>query len=60
MSFVAAKVDNVETRQLIAYGQIMLMLAKKYGGLGWRSYDTHFRQLSFPATASLGLKSIGD
>ena len=45
LSFVAAKVDSEETRQLMAYGQIVLMLATKYGGLGWRLYDAHFRQL---------------
>ncbi|XP_019858996.1 PREDICTED: uncharacterized protein LOC109587203 [Amphimedon queenslandica] len=45
LAFVAAKVDCRETRDLMAYGQIILMLARKHGGLGWRAYDAHFRQL---------------
>ena len=45
MLFVAAKVDSEETRQLMAYGQIIIMLATKHGGLGWHFYDAHFRQL---------------
>lgn len=45
LAFVAAKVECQETRDLMAYGQIILMLARKHGGLGWRAYDTHFRQL---------------
>ena len=45
MSFVAAKVDSEETRQLMAYGQIIIMLATKHGGLGWHFYDAHFSQL---------------
>ena len=34
LSFVAAKVDSEETRQLMAYGQIVIMLVTKYGRLG--------------------------
>ena len=34
LSFVAAIVDLEETHQLMAYGQITIMLATKYGGLG--------------------------
>ena len=45
LAFVAAKVNCKETRDLMAYGQIVLMLARKHGGMGWKSYDTHFRQL---------------
>ena len=44
MAFVAAKVDNPETRELMAYGKIIISLAQKHGGLGWATYDTMFRQ----------------
>ena len=45
LAFVAAKVESPETRELMAYGQIILILARKHGGMGWKTYDTHFRQL---------------
>ena len=45
LAFVAAKVESPETRELMAYGQIILMLARKHGGMGWKTYDMHFRQL---------------
>ena len=45
LAFVAAKVNCEDTRQLMAYGQIILMLACKHGGRGWKAYDAHFRQL---------------
>ena len=45
LAFVAAKVDNKETRELIAYGQIILLLARKHGGLGWTIYDNQLRQM---------------
>ena len=45
LAFVAAKVSCEETRQLMAYGQIILMLARKHVGRGWKAYDAHFRQL---------------
>ena len=32
LAFVAAKVNCEDTRQLMAYGQIILMLARKHGG----------------------------
>ena len=51
LAFVAAKVDNKETRELLAYGQIILLLAHKHGGLGWMIYDNQFRQM---AAASAG------
>ena len=34
LAFVAAKVESPETRELMAYGQIILMLARKHGGKG--------------------------
>ena len=42
---MAAKVNCQETRDLMAYGQIILMLARKHGGLCWKAYNAHFRQL---------------
>ena len=33
-----------ETRQLAAYGQIVLGLARKHGGRGWLAYNAQFRQ----------------
>ena len=44
-AFVASKVESPETRELMAYGQIILMLARKHGCMVWKTYDTHFRQL---------------
>ena len=44
MAFVAARSDNPETRDLLAYGQLVLLLARKHGGLGWVAYDHQFRQ----------------
>ena len=35
LSFVAAKTESEETRDLIAYGQIILQLARRHGGPGW-------------------------
>ena len=46
LAFVAAKVENKETRELMAYGQIVLLLARKHGGLGWTIYDNQFRQMA--------------
>ena len=43
--FMATKIDHQETRDLAAYGSIVLQLASKFqGGGGWRSYDRQFRQ----------------
>ena len=44
MSFVAAKTDHPETRELMAYGKIIISLAQGHGGLGWAMYDSLFRQ----------------
>ena len=33
-------------RELMAYWQIILMLAWKHGGKGWKAYNTHFNQLA--------------
>ena len=45
LAFMAAKVESSETRELMAYGQIILMLVRKHSGMGWKTYDTHFCQL---------------
>ena len=45
LAFMAAKVESPETRELMAYGQIILILARKHSGVWWKTYDTHFRQL---------------
>ena len=31
-------------RDLLAYGQVILLLAKKHGDLGWVAYDNQFQQ----------------
>ena len=40
LNFVAVKLEDPETRSLIAYEQD---LARKHGGTGWLAYGTHFR-----------------
>ena len=44
LAFVAAKVEHKETRDLLAYGLIVVHLARKHGGQGWLAYDALFRQ----------------
>ena len=44
LAFLATKVEHRETRELAAYGMIVLQLASKHQGAGWRSYDRQFRQ----------------
>ena len=44
LAFLATKVEHKETRELAAYGMIILQLASKHQGAGWRSYDRQFRQ----------------
>ena len=44
LSFLAVKVPHPETRQIVAYMQIIIDLARKHPGSGWLSYDTLFRQ----------------
>ena len=44
MAFVAAKVESPETRELMAYGKIIISLVQRHGGLGWATYDTLFGQ----------------
>ena len=42
--FVAARSEDSVTRDLMAYGLIVLHLARKHGGRGWLLYDATFRQ----------------
>lgn len=44
LAYVAAKIDHRETRDLLAYGLIVLHLARKHEGRGWITYDQLFRQ----------------
>ena len=44
LSLIAVKTDHVPTKQLVAYAQIIIQLFWKHGGVGWRNYDTRFRQ----------------
>ena len=44
LAYMAARVDHEETRQLAAYGQIVIHLAHKHGGRGWLANDSAFRQ----------------
>ena len=43
-AFVTAKVNNTETRKLMAYGKIIISLVQEHGSLGWAAYDKMFRQ----------------
>ena len=44
LAFMATRVDHPETRELAAYGMLVLQLAQKHGGSGWLLYDRQFRQ----------------
>ena len=44
MAFAAVHAERAEMRELLAYGQLVLQLARKHGGLGWVAYDSQFRQ----------------
>ena len=44
LSFTAAKVDPKETRDLVAYAQLVVHVACKHGGKGLVSYDHLFFQ----------------
>ena len=44
LAFMAARVDHQETRELAAYGSIVLQLARKHAGGGWLAYDRQYRQ----------------
>ena len=38
------QISHQETRDLLAYGQIIIELARKHAGMGWYTYDSLFRQ----------------
>lgn len=57
LSFMAVKLQSPEARNLIAYGQIVLHLARKHGGRGWVAYDNLFRQ-QMAAGAPLSMAEI--
>ena len=42
MALIAAKSDHQEIRDLLTYAQIIIQLARKYGGQGWLNYDVLF------------------
>ena len=44
LAYMATKIDHAETRQLAAYGMIVLQLAQQHRGSGWKLYDRQFRQ----------------
>ena len=44
LAFMATKVDHRETRELAAYGMIVLAFANQHTGPGWQAYDRQFRQ----------------
>ena len=44
LAYLAAKTGHDETRELAAYGMIVLQLARKHSGSGWLLYDRQFRQ----------------
>ena len=44
LAFMATKSDHQPSRDLAAYGMIILQLARKHGGNGWILYDRQFRQ----------------
>ena len=44
LAFVAVRTKDQETRELAAYGQLVIHLARQHGGTGWLAYDKRFRQ----------------
>ena len=44
LAFVAVRTRDQETRDLAAYGQLVIHLARQHGGAGWLAYDKRFRQ----------------
>ena len=44
LAFLATKIDHRKTREMAAYGMVVLSMASKHRGPGWRSYDRQFRQ----------------
>ena len=44
LSFVAVLCLEGRVRELLAYAQIIIQLARSHGGTGWLAYDRRFRQ----------------
>ena len=44
LTYAATRCKDPETRNLLAYGRIILTLAQRHGGQGWLEYDRAFRQ----------------
>ena len=44
LSFLAISVFDRRTRELAAYGQVIVHIAQRHGGKGWQAYDRIFRQ----------------
>lgn len=44
LAFMATEVNHPETRELAAYGMLVLQLAQKHWGSGWLFYDKQFCQ----------------
>ena len=57
LAFMAVKTDQEETRQMAAYGMIILQIVRKHNGNGWLLYDKQFR-LQQAAGASLSWTDI--
>ena len=51
--FLAAKTESQEARELVAYGQLVIHLARKHGGKGWLAYDTLLRQQLAASTGNM-------
>uniref|UniRef100_A0A1X7SLT9 Cleavage and polyadenylation specificity factor subunit 4 n=1 Tax=Amphimedon queenslandica TaxID=400682 RepID=A0A1X7SLT9_AMPQE len=44
LSYVVVLVPDPRLRDLVAYGQIVIQLARSHGGSGWLEYDRRFHQ----------------
>ena len=44
LSFMAVLSPDARVRDLVAYAQIIVQLARSHGGSGWLAYDRRFRQ----------------
>ena len=44
LSFMAASSDCINTRNMAAYAQIVILQSRKHPGCGWLAYDQLFRQ----------------
>lgn len=44
LAYVAMRTPDAETRNMLAYGRLLIREAQRHGGIGWLSYDRVFRQ----------------